>query len=91
MPRNIAEIFSPAFGRIGVISVRYYLPLSDLVISHLRLYSVVLCLSVSFCYRAAVTVATGISPLLSFSSGFVNAPVRRGYFGYAKLLTGSAM
>jgi hypothetical protein len=44
--RNIAEIFSRAFGRIGVISVRYDLPFSDLVISHLRLCAVVLCLFV---------------------------------------------
>jgi hypothetical protein len=29
MPRNIAEILSPAFGRIGVISVRHHMPLSD--------------------------------------------------------------
>ena len=55
MPRNIAEIFSPAFGRIGVIAVRCYLPLSDLVISHLRLYSVVLCLFVSFLLHSRLT------------------------------------
>ena len=93
MPQNIPNMrrnISEMFGTIGAISVRYRLPRSDLVISHSRLYLVVLCLFVSFCYRPALPVATELFASVNFF-WLHNALVRRCYLGYATLLTGSAM
>jgi hypothetical protein len=62
MPRNIAETFSSGVWQY-LLNLR---SLPDLVISHLRLYSVVLCLFVSFCYRAALPVAAEHFASVSF-------------------------
>jgi len=83
MPRNIAETFFSGVWQ-NLCNLRSF---SDLVISHLRLYSVVLCLFISFCYRAALRWRQNISPLSAFSS-FSNAPVRRCYFGIYKFTLG---
>ena len=53
-------------------------------------YIWVLCLFVSFCYRAALPVATELFASVNFF-WLYNALMRKCYLGYATLLTGSAM